>query len=413
MITMSQKELKRLHIIRKVIEQTLTQIKAGEILGLCTRQVRRILKKVRQGGDRGIVHETRGKPSNNQINPKTKEKALKLYQTKYPDFGPTLATEKLREINKIKISDETLRRWLIDKRIPYKIRKPRPHRRWRPRKECFGQMLQMDGSHHDWLEGRGPWLVLMAYKDDAQGEVFAKFYDYEGTLPALDGLKGYIDKYGIPQSIYLDKHTTYKSPAKPTIEDELNDRAPLSQFAKACQELGITLIYAHSPQAKGRIERQFRTFQDRLIKELRLKGAKTLKAANEVLEDYLPVYNKRFRITPASKTDLHRPLPQGLNLNSIFCIKEKRVLRNDFTISYESKLYQVTERLRAKTLTVREHLDGSIRLYHNEKPVLFEEIKRRLKRKTPRKIRKPRVYYQPTKYHPWKRLPAVYRYKAA
>lgn len=261
-IKMSQEELKRINVIHQAIDKGLTQVEAAGILGLSDRQVRRIIKRVIEEGDRGIVHRSRGKPSHNMIPDKIKTRVLELYEERYAGFGPTLATEKLLEIDKIGLSRETLRNWLKEKGIEYRGRKRKAHRQWRQRRRYFGEMIQMDGSHHDWLESRGPECVLMGYVDDATGNVFARFYPYEGTIPAMDSFKRYIKKYGIPLSIYLDKHTTYKSTKKPSIEDQLKGIEPLSEVARAFKELGVKIIYAHSPQAKGRIERQFRTFQD-------------------------------------------------------------------------------------------------------------------------------------------------------
>lgn len=403
-LTMTQKELKRLHVLHKVLDRRLTQQEASELLRVCTRQVRRMVERIRGEGDQGIIHRSCGKPSHNAINQKIKEKAIVLQQTHYSDFGPTLACEKLSEIHKITLSDETLRRWLIEKGIPYNSRKRRPHRMWRERKSSFGQMVQMDGSHHAWLEDRGPHLVLMAFTDDATGNVFGRFYEYEGTIPALDGLKRYVKRYGIPQSVYLDKHTTYKSNAKQTLEDELRGSLPLTQVGRALKELGVEIIYADSPQAKGRIERQFRTFQDRLVKELRLAKAKTVDEANRFLAAYLPTYNRRFRVVPANPTNLHRPLPKGPNLRHTFCIKEKRFLRNDQTLSYRTRLYQLRDPIRAKTLMVEEGLNGSIQIRHNATSIRFQEIKTRPKgTEAPRPSPKKREWITPSD-HPWRRF---------
>ena len=250
MIMVRQGELKRLHVIQKVLERVIKQVAAAEILSLSGRQIRRIVKRIRREGGSGILHKSRGRPSNRRIPHKIKNRVIKLYQTQYKDFGPTLASEKLLERDRIEISDETLRRWLIETGDWKKTRKHRGHRQWRERKHHEGEMVQMDGSHHDWFEGRGPRCVLMGYIDDATGKVFGRFYDYEGTIPAMDSFKQYIEKYGFPMSVYLDKHTTYKSTAKPTIQDELNNSAPLSQFERALRELGVEVLHAHSPQAK-------------------------------------------------------------------------------------------------------------------------------------------------------------------
>ena len=249
-IKMNIKELKRLHVINKVLEKQMKQVEAAENLNLTDRQIRRILKRVREEGETGVIHRSRGKPSNRAYPANLKGTILKLYEDNYMGFGPLLASEKLEEIDSIKISDETLRLWLLDAGYWKKSRKSREHRKWRERKEHFGEMVLLDGSHHDWLEGRGEELVLMGYIDDATSKVYGQFYDHEGTLPALDSLKKYIKKYGIPMRIYLDKHTTYRSPKKLTIEEELKGLKAQSQFERACEELGIEVIHADSPQAK-------------------------------------------------------------------------------------------------------------------------------------------------------------------
>ncbi len=238
-IRMSLKELKRLKVIQEAIDRHITQKEAASMIGLSERQARRLLRAVREEGDRGIIHKARGRSSNRRMAEKVKSKAIRLYKRKYRGFGPTLASEKLMDLDGIKLSDETLRKWLMESGLWKKIRKRSVHRQWRPRKECFGEMVQMDGSHHDWLEGRGPELVLMGYIDDATNTVFGMFYDYEGTLPAMDSFKRYVKKYGIPQSVYFDRHTTYKSPGKLTPEEKLEGLSePQSQFERTLDELG-------------------------------------------------------------------------------------------------------------------------------------------------------------------------------
>jgi len=401
-ISMTQGELKRLHIVRKAIDKLITQAEAADIIGRCSRQVRRIVKRIKREGDSGVIHRSRGKPSNTALPGRIKDRVLKLYKEKYNDFGPTLASEKLFEIDKIKLDDETLRLWLLEANIPYKQRKKRPHRQWRQRKDYFGEMLQMDGSEHDWLEGRGPECVLMGYIDDATGNPFGKFCLYEGTLPAMDSFKGYVEKYGIPVSIYLDKHSTYKSTKKQSIEDQLNNQEHLSQFARAVTELGVNIIYAGSPQAKGRIERLFKTFQDRVIKEMRLRGISSIEEGNRFLKWYLPIYAKRFGVKPAKQGDLHRPLPKDIDLNKILCKKTECALRNDFTVAYEKKLYQIENNIRAKKVTVEERTDGSMLIRHKGAALKFKEITTR-----PEKIEQPKPYlprqvYIPPADHPWR-----------
>jgi transposase len=270
----------------------LNQVEAAEILSLSSRQIRRIVRRVKKEGQRGIVHRSRGRPSNRKIADQLKEKVIKLYRKSYQDFGPTLATEKLLERDGVSISDEALRRWLIESGDWKRSRRRRKHRQWRERKGHPGEMVQMDGSHHAWFEDRGEPCVLMGYIEDARGDAFGRFYDYEGTMPAMDSFKRYIRKRGLPLQVYLDGHSTYKSTAKPTIEEQLEGVEPLSEFERALKELGVEVSHAHSPQAKGRIERLFRTFQDRVIKEMRLRGIKTIEEGNKFLEAYLPIYNK-------------------------------------------------------------------------------------------------------------------------
>jgi len=419
---MSQKELRKVHIIKGVIEKQYTQKEAGKILALSDRQIRRLQKKVKKYGENGLMHGLRGKESNRAYDEAFKTGVIELYEEKYPDFGPTFAREKLVKLDHINISDETLRLWLRAEcqRVHAWQRKGRRHRHWRERKHWFGYMIQIDGSHHDWLEGRGPRLVLMGYIDDATNEVFARFYLYEGTMPVFDSMKRYIQKYGIPHSVYFDRHSTYKSPGKPSIEDQLLDREALTQVGRAFKELGIKVIHANSPQAKGRVERLFRTFQDRLIKEMRLANITSLEQANDFLETYLPEYNKQFGVQALEKGDVHRRLSKDMRLDAILCKKEERVLRNDFTVCYESKLYQVLDKTRALKVTVEERMNGRIFITHQGKKLRYKEIPRQFIAK-PRQIKvtskkpieqQPAKPYKPPKNHPW-RLCAAAGFKQA
>jgi hypothetical protein len=364
-VTMSVKELRRGHVIRQAMGKPITQGKAGALLGLTPRHVRRLLQRVRQEGERGLVHRGRGKPSNRRIAGSVKTKVLRLYETRYGDFGPTLAAEKLAERHGITLSDETLRLWLRARGIDHFTRRKRPHRAWRERRGHRGELVQLDGSHHDWFEGRGPRCVLMAYIDDASSRVFARFYEDEGTIPAMDSCRRYVTRYGLPLAIYADQHTTYQSPAEPTVDEQLAGVEPTSQFGRALRELGVELIPAHSPQAKGRVERLCKTFQDRLIKEMRLAGIVTLEAANRFLEGYLPIYNRRWAVPPAHAADLHRPTPTGRERDRILCLKTTRCLRNDFTIAHQGQLYQIHDTVRATHVQVEERLDGTVRIRHH------------------------------------------------
>jgi len=398
-----QGELKRLHVIQKVLEGIIKQVEAAEILSLSGRQVRRIVKRIRSKGSRGVIHRSRGRPSKRRISHKIKERVIDLYRTQYKGFGPTLASEKLLERNGIRINDETLRMWLMGTGDWRKRRRHRRHRQWRERKHHEGEMVQMDGSHHDWFEGRGPWCVLMGYIDDAKGRVFGRFYDYEGTIPAMDSFKRYIQKYGLPLSVYLDRYKTYKSTAKPTLEDQLNDVEPLSDFERALRELGVEVVHANSPQAKGRIERLFGTLQDRLVKEMRLRGIRTLEEANDFLEEYLPIYNRRFSVSPKERENLHRPLGRGWDLDAILCIKTERTLRNDFTVAHNRKLYQVEDKVHTSKVMVQDRMDGSMRITHKDRALRFREITARpTTEKRPLPVVRMRKSSTPPTNHPWR-----------
>ncbi len=404
-ITMSMKEAKRLHLVRKAIEKRITQGEAADMAGLCLRQMQRIVQRVRAEGDPGVCHRARGRKPNNRIPETVKDKAIELCRERYREFGPTLASEKLLEKNRLKVSVETLRTWLLEVGLPYRKRKKRPHRQWRERKFCRGAMVQLDGSHHDWFEGRGPACVLMGYVDDATGEVYARFYDYEGTLPAMDSFKGYIRQYGLPQSVYLDRHSTYKATVQyQTIEDQLEDRQLMSQFEKSLKELEVIVIHAYSPQAKGRVERLFGTFQDRVIKEMRLAGISNKDEGNAFLESYLPDYNRRFRVSPAQDTDLHRPFKNRRELDRILSIRSVRVLRNDFTIAHNKRLYQIKDTIRAKKVVVEERTDGSMRILHNGQRLKYQEITTRPKKERDSTLKLHRTWDRgkPTRVHPWR-----------
>lgn len=402
-VTMSAKELRRVHVLRQVRDKRLTQREASTLVGVTERQIRRLLRRVEQEGDQGLVHRGRGKPSNRRIPEKRKAKILKLYEERYGDFGPTLAVEKLTERDGITLSAETLRGWLLATGVRHFRRRKRPHRAWRARKAHVGELVQLDGSHHDWLESRGPACVLMAYIDDASSRVFARFYDYEGTIPAMESFQRYVRRYGLPLALYADKHTTYQSPAEPTVAEQLAGAEPQSQFGRALRELGVELIAAHSPQAKGRVERLFKTLQDRLIKEMRLAGIATLEDANRFLEHYLPVYNRRFALAPAPPADLHRPIPPAHELEGSLCLKTTRCLRKDFTIVHQGQLYQIDDTIRATHVQVEQRLDGTVRLTHHGRALGFHAI---AARPVPVPAAKPLPRFHrpvtPKANHPWR-----------
>jgi len=383
-IMATQEELRRLHVIQKVLEGGVRQVEAAEMLSLSSRHIRRVVKRIKQEGQRGIVHRSRGQPSNRKLPDQLKDKVIKLYRTTYKGFGPTLASEKLLEREGVRISDETLRGWLIEAGDWQRVRKTRRHRQWRERKGHPGEMVQMDGSHHAWFEDRGEPCVLMGYIDDARGDAFGRFCDYEGTMPAMDSFKCYIRRRGLPLKVYLDGHSTYKSTAKPTIEEQLEGMEPLSEFERALKELGVEVTHAHSPQAKG---------------------IKTIEEGNKFLEEYLPLYNKRFSVRPREKEDVHRPLPKGIDLNAILCIKTERALRNDFTVAHNHKLYQIEEATKASKVIVQDRMDGSMRITYQGQALRFREIKERPISENKQLVaKKRRKIYTPPIDHPWRRF---------
>ena len=243
----------------------------------------------------------------------------------------------------------------------------------------------------------------MGYVDDATGTVYARLYEYEGTLPAMDGFKRYIRLYGLPQSVYLDRHSTYKVTAKQTIEEELNDIQPMSHFEKSLAALGVTVIHAYSPQAKGRVERLFGTFQDRVVKEMRLAGVTNITEGNTFLDGYLPEYNTKYAKEAAQKADFHRPIVNKRALDTILSIKTARSLRNDFTIAHNKKLYQIKSNIRAKKVTVEERTDGTMRIVHNGQQLRYQEIiVRPLRAEKSADRLRPLRAWKPSDSHPWK-----------
>lgn len=419
-LMMTRREIQRYQIIRKVLEREINQQEAAEALRLSDRQVRRITKRVKGEGEAGVVHRSRGRVGNRRLTQGLREKVLKLYRTFYEGFGPTLASEKLRERDGLKVNDETLRLWLIKEALwQVKGRRVRKALTWRERKSHFGEMVQLDGSHHDWLEQRGPRLVLMGYIDDATGRFYGKFFGYEGTVPAMDSLKGYIKRYGIPKSIYLDRHSTYKTNKRYAYTDwPFRDKEELTQFGRACQQLGIELIYANSPQAKGRVERIFGTLQDRLVKELRLAHASGCKEANITLERFMDSFNSKFQVPARGKGDLHRPLDKRIKLDDILSFQTQRCLRNDRTVLHHNRWYQVMDRTRAHDVTVYDYLNGRMGIKHGNNRLSYKAIEGpviRLKPKSPitgmRKMRKP---YIPPRDSYWRngfKLPGSLRTK--
>jgi len=409
-IRMSREEIDRLMIIRGVTDREVTQGRAAEVLGLSERQVRRIVKKVREEGSAGIIHHSRGRRSLRKMSEERASEIQRLIKERYMGFGPTLAAEKLREREGIEVSREKLRQLMLEAGLWKRARNRKRVHVWRERKAHCGQMVQMDGSHHDWLEGRGPEIVLMGYIDDASSHYFGRFYEYEGVYPAMDSLQRYIRRYGRPMSLYIDKHSTYKTTRQASLDELLRGQSAATQVERACRELGIEVIHAGSPQAKGRIERSFGTHQDRLVKEMRLEGISTLEEANEFLDLYLPLHNHKFAIQPLESKDLHRRLPPGIRYRDILCLKDKRTITNGYTIQWKNRellIDQPNAAMRRRKVEVREHFNGQIEILFNGRRLKYQEITEKTKRKKPQLQNKHKTSrkgkYIPKADHPWRR----------
>jgi transposase len=371
-IPMSQKERDVLKIVHGVLHGQRTQAQAARLLGLSTRQVRRLQRQLEARGDQALVHGLRGRPSNRRLDPAFRRKVLQTYRRCYADFGPTLASEKLAEQG-LEISPQTLRRWLIEEGLWQRRRRRDPHRRRRLRRESFGELVQMDASVHDWLEGRGEEMVLISMIDDATSRILARFYP-GGTVEAhLDLLGRWLRQYGRPLALYTDRHSIFEPQDKGRALPE-----GLTQFGRALDELGIELIRAHSPQAKGRVERSFGTAQDRWVKELRLAGVTTRDQANELLEGLLPQHNRRFSKPPRAKGDAHRRLGPGHNLAAILSIQEERVVANDYTIRLRNRFYQLLKPIypgqRGGRVVIEWRLDGSLAIRFQGHYLKYEEV---------------------------------------
>ena len=366
-IGMTQKDLAKYQVVKNLIAKLINGTDAAKQLSLSVRQVKRLKARAIADGAKGIIHKLRNKESNHKTNPALYKKAKELIETDYHDFGPTFAHEKLMEIHRLDIGKAATRNLMIKEKIwiPERRKRNKQYRAQRERKESFGEMIQFDGCYHLWFENRGEEYCLLSGIDDATSKpVKLKLGSSESIKEVFAYWKEYIQKYGKPVSIYLDKYSTYKINHK----NAKDNRELLTQFQRACKELNIVPITAHSPQAKGRVENPFGTFQDRLVKELRLRGISTVEEANEFLEKFwADDYGKKFAIAPKSKTDLHRKLTDKelLNLDAIFSVQSARQVKNDFTIQFKNQWYQLdkeqpaTVRRQEKVL-IEERLDGSL-----------------------------------------------------
>ena len=406
---MSRKERKRLEALSRVEAGGLTLVAASELLGLSYRQTKRAWSRYRAQGDAGLVHRLRGRASNRQSPGRRKQDALALYREQYADYGSTLAAECLAKEDGITVPVTTLRRWLLQAGLLERRRKRPQHRRRRPRRERRGDLVQMDGSHHDWFEGRRGWAVLMVMIDDATGTVTARFYENESWASSSDLFQRYARQHGLPRGLYVDQHSIYRPDREPT-DEELLDKVPVeTQFGRAMRQLGVELILACSPQAKGRVERMNGTLQDRLVKALRRAAIADVDAANRFLEEtFLPEFNARFAVKAARPQDGHRRLSNPADLACIVSIQESRVVGKDWTIRWRNRVLQLPREAAefiqsGQRATVCELLDGVLRVFVGERELPWSTILSSPQPK-PRKRTGPTGSSQgqkPAANHPW------------
>ena len=407
----------KLTIIQSVIEGKIANNHASKQLNLSVRQIQRIKAEIKKNGSTAVIHKLKGRESNHHLDPFVKEKAVQIVRENYSDFKPKFAAEKLQENHQISINSQTLRRWMSKADIwKVKQKKQAAYFAWRPRKEYFGELVQFDGSYHYWFENRlidedgyPVEVCLLAAIDDATGEITkAQFTTNEGVVAVFTFWREYVLETGKPLSIYLDKFSTYKINHKNAVDNhEL-----MTQFQRAMGNLGITLITAHSPQAKGRVEKLFGTLQDRLVKEMRLAGINAPKYGNKFLEEiFLPKFNRKFPVVPAKEGNVHKALSEidKKNLNRIFSVQSTRRVNNDFTIQFKNNWHQLTElqpiTVRAKDkVLVEEWLDGTIHFSLREKYLNYTILPERPKKikQLPLILTTHKLNWRPPINHPWR-----------
>lgn len=379
LLVMSKKEQDRSEVIRLYVEGSIKQKEAAKRLGVSTRQIRNVAHAYRLHGAHGLIHGNRGKASNRKIREASKQSALQWVRKQYWDFGPTLAHEKLTEDHGFAFSVETLRQWMIEDRVwVSKSKKDKRAFQMRERRSRFGEMIQIDGSPHDWFEGRVPKCTLIVFIDDATSRLLAlRFFPSETTEAYMTCLKRYLAQYGRPVSFYSDKHSIFRINQEDAASGE-----HLTQFGRALKTLDIEAIHANSPQAKGRVERANQTLQDRLIKEMRLAGISSMEAGNAFLASYMTTHNRKFAVEPASDVDAHRcVLHNQQELACILSIHSKRKLSKNLTLQYNNTLYQVKSKglgyaMRGATVTVCEDFENNVTLFYNGKALTYETWKR-------------------------------------
>jgi transposase len=407
-LMMSSKERKRMGVLVAVRAGELSLAEGAQVMKVSYRQAKRIWKRYRKKGDAGLMHRARGRAGTRGIVVRERERIVGRYRQRYAGFGPTLAAEYLAKDGLV-IDHETLRRWLLEAGL-WEVSRGRPqHRQWRERKPCLGQMVQMDGSHHDWFEGRRDRAVLMVMIDDATNRSWARFSEEETTEACYDVFEGWTLRHGLPRSLYVDRDSIYRCERQATVAEQVADQEPQTQFKRAMAALGVELIMAHSPQAKGRVERRNGLFQDRLVKAMRLEKIDDLEKANRFLETpFLPELNRRFMVQAASPADLHRARPQ--NLAEVLSWEESRVVRKDWTVSWEGRWFQIDRRheglsLADRPIIVRELRSGQIQLVHGARKLVWKELPARPKSvgRVPRRVGRTRLL-KPGPEHPWRRF---------
>ena len=406
---MSDKELTRQKAMQQIEEKRLNQREAAKKLKISERHVRRILRSYRQSGVAGLVSKRRGKPSNNQLKGEVKQQVIDLIYSQYHDFGPTLAHEKLTEKHSVKLSVETVRKLMIKEGLwkPKKTKRLIVHQ-MRERRACLGELVQLDGSPHPWFEERGEACILLVYIDDATGRLMELYFTPgETTFSYFAATERYLARFGKPVAFYSDKNSIFKVNIKNALTG-----SGMTQFGRAMKELDIEIICANTPQAKGRVERANQILQDRLVKEMRLRGISSIEAANEYAAEFMTDYNARFSVQPRSSQDAHRSLGTNEDLERVFTLQEHRNLSKNLTLQYKNVVYQIqTSRpsyaMRKASVTVCENNQGKIEILYKGQPLeytIYQKQQRQAEvvssKDIDNKLKKP---YKPGKNHPWRR----------
>ena len=378
---MSQRERDVLHVMARVRAGELMQSEAGCLIGRTDRQVRRLLCRLESEGDGGVVHRLRGRASNHRHSDAFRDRVLDLCRTRYAKLPPTFVSEKLAELDGLVVGVESLRGWLLAAGLWARTRRRETHRQRRVRRTCFGEMVQADASSHAWLEDRGPSLTLVGMIDDATSRVVLRFFEAETTAAYMDVLGRWVRQFGRPVSWYSDRHGIFRAEEKVSGYDE--KRSVPTQFSRALGELGVELILAGSPQAKGRVERLWGTAQDRLVNELRLAGARTIEEANVVLEKFVAWFNRELTIAAANPHDAHLPASgSDLDLDAILSVQTTRRVNNDYTIRFENRIYQLHPPAlpgeRGGKVTIEQRMDGTMKVRFKGKYLSFSDLSARV-----------------------------------